>query len=196
MGEGGRIRLCDFGLARVLRGERDLARSTVGTPHYMSPEVVSEEPYGEASDMWSLGCLLHEMAALRRPFRGSSPRALAGRIRVARPARLPALYSRALQALVDALLSASPRRRPDAASVAALPACLRAERRRLETVAGELERRERALLRRERQLAAAATPAVVADTPRRRRRRRQQLLHQRREPPAAARRLWPPAVKA
>lgn len=40
----------------------------VGTPYYVSPEVVKGVKYDFKSDMWSLGCLLYELAMLRSPF--------------------------------------------------------------------------------------------------------------------------------
>lgn len=40
----------------------------MGTPYYVSPEVVQNLPYDWKSDCWSLGCLLYELATLRSPF--------------------------------------------------------------------------------------------------------------------------------
>jgi serine/threonine protein kinase len=40
----------------------------VGTPLYMSPEVLRGEGHAFASDVWSLGCMLYELAMLRSPF--------------------------------------------------------------------------------------------------------------------------------
>jgi len=59
----------DFGLARVLNHDSVFAQTHVGTPYYMSPEQINEQRYNEKSDIWSLGCIVYEMAALRPPFK-------------------------------------------------------------------------------------------------------------------------------
>ncbi len=69
----GQPKLLDFGLA-IDRADDTITLDgdLVGTPHYMSPEQVSgrRDDVGPASDLWSLGVLLYEMLALRRPFDG------------------------------------------------------------------------------------------------------------------------------
>lgn len=62
------IKLGDLGIAKQLEGTLELAITCLGTPLYMSPEVIAARPYTYASDMWSLGCVLYEMAARRPAF--------------------------------------------------------------------------------------------------------------------------------
>ncbi|KAG2485430.1 hypothetical protein HYH03_015810 [Edaphochlamys debaryana] len=75
LGEGGSVKLCDFGFARGTHcGPRDAERlsSYVVTRWYRAPEVVAGDHYGPASDTWSLGCTLAELATGEAIFRGSS----------------------------------------------------------------------------------------------------------------------------
>ncbi len=65
----------------------------VGTPLYLSPELVKQQPYDHKIDIWALGCVLHHMAALEPPFYGDNLIALGFAI-VNKPAkRIPDNYS-------------------------------------------------------------------------------------------------------
>jgi serine/threonine-protein kinase len=68
-----RVKLLDFGIAKMLR--RDLATSfstlegmVVGTPHYMSPQMCAGEPATPNADIWAAGAVLYHALAGRPPF--------------------------------------------------------------------------------------------------------------------------------
>ena len=52
----------------------------LGTPYYISPEMCEGKVYDEKSDIWALGCILYEMAALQKTFEGSNLPALVNKI--------------------------------------------------------------------------------------------------------------------
>ncbi|KAG9457566.1 hypothetical protein H6P81_002074 [Aristolochia fimbriata] len=72
--ENGRMKLCDFGLARRLSDISESSTSTLpqakrGTPCYMAPELFQDGGvHSYASDFWALGCVLYECYAGRPPF--------------------------------------------------------------------------------------------------------------------------------
>lgn len=71
--EDGKIKLADFGVARLFDSQEDKMMETfVGTPYYMAPEVVIKRSFNEKADLWSLGIILFEMIAGTVPFRGQS----------------------------------------------------------------------------------------------------------------------------
>jgi NIMA (never in mitosis gene a)-related kinase len=67
--ENNTIKLGDFGLSRTLSSQEiAFAQTYVGTPYYMSPEIISSLPYTHASDIWALGCVLYELMTHSPPF--------------------------------------------------------------------------------------------------------------------------------
>ena len=77
---GNIVKLGDFGISRVLSSDTELAHTVIGTPYYLSPEICEDQPYNRKSDVWALGCLLYELATLKRAFDGQSLPALIVRI--------------------------------------------------------------------------------------------------------------------
>ncbi|GMH47343.1 hypothetical protein TL16_g00041 [Triparma laevis f. inornata] len=115
-------KLCDFGLATELAGSHKLAQTIgVGTPYYMSPELVNNQRYDERSDIWSVGCIIYEMASLSPPFDAQNQLALAVKINSGKIAKLPAQYSEELHRSCHWMLRREIGRRPRVEDLERLP---------------------------------------------------------------------------
>ncbi|XP_075842415.1 serine/threonine-protein kinase Nek3 isoform X4 [Microtus pennsylvanicus] len=66
--QNGKVKLGDFGSARLLSSPMAFACTYVGTPYYVPPEIWENLPYNNKSDIWSLGCILYELCALKHPI--------------------------------------------------------------------------------------------------------------------------------
>mmetsp|Transcript_60307 Transcript_60307/g.111866 ORF Transcript_60307/g.111866 Transcript_60307/m.111866 type:complete len:297 (-) Transcript_60307:52-942(-) len=112
--EAGTIKLAGFGQARWATDvDRPVDAGPVqqGTPQYMAPELFQDcAAYSAASDLWALGCVLHEMLAGRSPFHGPSMQELQQAVVEDRAPPMPNAPAE-LQALVDGLLEKDPRNR-------------------------------------------------------------------------------------
>ncbi len=109
----GRVRVVDFGLARILGAP---AGGGGGTRAYMPPEAWSGAPPAAATDIWAMGTLLHELIAGRRPFDQAE---LAMRVFGTAPFELAEAQRRERWApVVEACLQRDPSRRPTAQDVA------------------------------------------------------------------------------
>lgn len=83
-----------------------------GTPYYASPEVWRDEQYGTKSDIWSLGCVIYEMLALKPPFQAKDMNQLYKRICKGSFLRIPAHFSNDIWQIVQAMLNVEPSKRP------------------------------------------------------------------------------------
>jgi NIMA (never in mitosis gene a)-related kinase 1/4/5 len=111
------IKLGDLGISRQLNGSMELARTQIGTPYYLSPEIIAGKHYGKKSDMYSLGVVLFEMMNLELPFQAQNFPQLVTKI-LAGP--LPPLcneYSLPLRNIVFQLLERDPKNRPSVNSL-------------------------------------------------------------------------------
>lgn len=105
------VKVGDFGVARVIDQSR-AAHTQIGTPHYMSPEVINTEGYGTKSELWSLGVVAYELMALHVPFKAPSLPGIALQIVGATPEPLPTRYAAALRCTTMSLLEKEPQQRP------------------------------------------------------------------------------------
>ena len=67
----GHIRITDFGLSKE-NVQGDTVLSLCGTPEYLAPEIIKQQPYGKSVDWWSLGTLIYEMIMGLPPFYDSN----------------------------------------------------------------------------------------------------------------------------
>ncbi|CAE7947412.1 Nek1, partial [Symbiodinium sp. KB8] len=101
------VKLGDFGISKVLESTTAGAQTTIGTPLYLAPEICNGDSYGVKSDLWALGVVTYELAALQ----ATSMVALIMKVCSAEPAPLPAVYSQHLAEIVSGLLEKEPRKR-------------------------------------------------------------------------------------
>ena len=127
-GEPDIVKVVDFGIAKILAttaptatpGEDAISRlgTVFGTPHYIAPEQASGQTVDGRADLYSLGCILYQMATGHVPFEGQTGlQVLLSQVRepIADPRRLNSRISDELATLINALLQKSPARRPQTA---------------------------------------------------------------------------------
>jgi len=104
IGANGTVKLCDFGFARAIASKSIVLTSIKGTPLYMAPEVVQEQPYNHTVDLWSLGVILYELFVGQPPFYTNSIYSLINHI-VKDPVKYPKQMSPELKSFLKGLLN-------------------------------------------------------------------------------------------
>ncbi|CAL1687681.1 unnamed protein product [Lasius platythorax] len=115
----GRVKLSDFGFCAQVSQELPKRKSLVGTPYWMSPEVISRLPYGPEVDIWSLGIMIIEMIDGEPPFFNEPPLQAMRRIRDMPPPKLKNFHkvSPRLQGFLERMLVRDPAQRATAAEL-------------------------------------------------------------------------------
>ena len=104
------VKLGDLNVSKVAK--KGLVYTQTGTPYYASPEVWRDEPYDMKSDIWSLGCVIYEMLALKPPFRANDLEGLYKKVQKGIFEKIPARYSTDLSTFTTMCLSIYPSSRP------------------------------------------------------------------------------------
>ncbi|KAL7230228.1 hypothetical protein ACSBR2_008690 [Camellia fascicularis] len=110
IGAGSIVKLCDFGFARAMSTNTVVLRSIKGTPLYMAPELVREQPYNHTADLWSLGVILYELFVGQPPFYTNSVYALIRHI-IKDPVKYPDNMSLNFKSFLRGLLNKEPHNR-------------------------------------------------------------------------------------
>ena len=119
--KSGLVKLGDFGIAKGFQNTMDKAKTMVGTPYYLSPEIIENKPYDAKSDIWSLGVLLYEMMTFKMPFNANSLPNLSLKIMRGNYAPPPSVYTRDLREIVSRCLMVNPSRRPRIQEILSMP---------------------------------------------------------------------------
>ncbi|XP_048383448.2 serine/threonine-protein kinase Nek1 isoform X3 [Stegostoma tigrinum] len=117
----GTVQLGDFGIARVLNSTVELARTCIGTPYYLSPEICENKPYNNKSDIWALGCVLYEMCTLKHAFEAGNMKNLVLKIIRGSYPPVSVHYTYDLRNLMSQLFKRNPRDRPSVSSLLKKP---------------------------------------------------------------------------
>jgi NIMA (never in mitosis gene a)-related kinase len=119
MSKKGEVKLGDLNVSKVVK--MGFLYTQTGTPYYASPEVWSEKPYEYKSDIWSLGCVIYEICALKPPFRAQSLEILYKTVLKGVYEPIPSVYSKELQTLLGTLLHVDPKKRPSCETILSYP---------------------------------------------------------------------------
>ncbi len=76
----GKVKITDFGIAKIASSNLTTTGQFLGTPNYMSPEQVSGSPVDGRTDLFSLGVVLYELLTSRKPFQGDNLTAISYKI--------------------------------------------------------------------------------------------------------------------
>jgi serine/threonine protein kinase len=112
-----RVLIGDVGISRPLAHTLDEARTAIGTPSYLAPEVFQSQPYSFFADVWSIGCILYELASLHQAFAARSFNDLSLKVCTGRMAPMRPGVSTALSDLIYDVLQVNPSRRPSVLSL-------------------------------------------------------------------------------
>jgi len=119
--QNNQCKLADFNVSKVVNSQEGFVRTQTGTPYYASPEVWKDQPYDFKSDVWSLGCVMYEMAARTPPFKGKNMHVLFQKVCEADYKPLPKRYSAEFKEVVSMMLQPNPNLRPTCLQLLMLP---------------------------------------------------------------------------
>ena len=118
-------KLGDFGISREMSTQTNFAKTAVGTPYYLSPELITSAGYDGRADVWSIGIIIYELITFHRPFHGENIAQLAMAVTRKQPKELPAEAPQDLVELTKRCLKKEKTTRPTSAELPTRSRCSR-----------------------------------------------------------------------
>ena len=113
-----KVKIGDFGIAKKLNNVNEYAKTQAGTMLYMAPEIINGEKYNNKVDIWSLGCIIHELCTFNYCFESPSINGLITKITKGKHEKIDKnIYGDDLQNLIDLLLDENYKKRPNVEEV-------------------------------------------------------------------------------
>eukprot|EP01018_Ginkgo_biloba_P001230 Gb_26546 [translate_table: standard] len=112
------VKVCDFGLSRFKANTFLSSKSAAGTPEWMAPEVLRDEPSNEKSDIYSFGVILWELVTMQQPWSGLSPAQVVGAVGFQnRRLQIPKDMNPEIATIIESCWATDSRQRPSFASI-------------------------------------------------------------------------------
>ena len=91
-------------MGKKILTQTGFAKTLIGTPYYLSPELCDEQLYNDNSDVWALSCILYELCTFNHPFNAKCQASLILKIIQSNPKPINKDYSENLQKLINLIL--------------------------------------------------------------------------------------------
>uniref|UniRef100_J3LDE4 non-specific serine/threonine protein kinase n=1 Tax=Oryza brachyantha TaxID=4533 RepID=J3LDE4_ORYBR len=112
------VKVCDFGLSRLKANTFLSSKTAAGTPEWMAPEVIRDEPSNEKSDVYSFGVILWELMTLQQPWSTLNPAQVVAAVGFnGRRLDIPSSVDPKVAAIIESCWTKEPWRRPSFASI-------------------------------------------------------------------------------
>ncbi|KAK9168421.1 hypothetical protein Syun_000561 [Stephania yunnanensis] len=107
------VKVCDFGLSRLKENTFLSSKSAAGTPEWMAPEVLRDEPSNEKSDIYSFGVILWELVTMQLPWSNLTQAQVVAAVGFKnKRLEIPRNINPQVVALIEACWATDPRQRP------------------------------------------------------------------------------------